>query len=69
MIELLTKGSIKKEPAPVDNIAKKRGKAKIKISSKREAAMQRIMDSYSKNLDVKISVIQALIPFIDNVGS
>ena len=47
---------------PIGNIAKRRGKAKIKISSKREAAMQRIMDSYSEDLDVKISVIQDLIP-------
>ncbi len=34
---------------PISNIAKKRDKAKIKISSKREAAMQRIMDSYSED--------------------
>jgi transposase-like protein len=47
---------------PIGNVAKRRGKAKIKISSKREAAMQRIMDSYSEDLDVKISVIQDLIP-------
>ena len=47
---------------PIGNIAKKRGKSKIKISRKREAAMQRIVDSYSEDLDVKISVIQDLIP-------
>jgi len=47
---------------PTDNVAKRRGKAKIKISSKREAAMQRIMDSYSEDFNVKISVIQDLIP-------
>ncbi len=47
---------------PIGNIAKKRGKAKIKISSKREAAMQRIMDSYSEDFDVKMTVIQELIP-------
>ena len=47
---------------PVGNIAKKRGKAKIKISDKREAAMRRIVDSYSEDPDVKISVIQDLIP-------
>ena len=47
---------------PIGNIAKKRGKAKIKISSKREAAMQRLMDSYSEDFDVRISVIQDLIP-------
>ncbi len=47
---------------PRNNVSKKRGKAKVKISDKREAAMQRIMDSYSEDLDVKISVIQELIP-------
>ncbi len=47
---------------PTDNVAKRRGKAKIKISSKREAVMQRIMDSYSEDFNVKISVIQDLIP-------
>ena len=47
---------------PIGNISKKRGKAKIKISSKREAAMQRLMDSYSEDFDVKMSVIQDLIP-------
>src|SRR3990167_4800792 len=47
---------------PIGNITKKRGKAKIKISSKREAAMQRIMDSYSEDFDVKMTVIQELIP-------
>jgi transposase-like protein len=47
---------------PIGNIAKKRGKAKIKISSKREAAMQRIVDSYSEDFNVKMAVIQDLIP-------
>jgi len=47
---------------PIGNIAKRRGKAKVKISSKREAAMQRIMDSYSEDINTKISVIQDLIP-------
>ena len=47
---------------PVGNIAKKRGKAKVKISSKREAAMQRIVDSYSEDFNVKMAVIQDLIP-------
>ena len=47
---------------PIGNVSKKRGKAKIKISSKREAAMQRLMDSYSEDFDVKMSVIQDLIP-------
>jgi hypothetical protein len=36
------------EPMPTDNVAKKRGKAKIKISEKRKAAMERIVDSYSR---------------------
>jgi len=47
---------------PIDNIAKKRGKAKVKISTKREAAMKKLMDSYSEDFDVKLSVIQELIP-------
>ncbi len=47
---------------PISNVAKRRGKAKIKISSKREAAMQRIVDSYSEDFDVKMDVIQELIP-------
>ena len=47
---------------PIGNIAKRRGKAKIKISAKREAAMQRLIDSYSEDFDVKMTVIQELIP-------
>ena len=47
---------------PIGNVSKKRGKAKVKISSKREATMQRLMDSYSEDFDVKMSVIQDLIP-------
>jgi putative transposase len=47
---------------PIGNVSKKRGKAKIKISSKREAAMHRIVDSYSEDFDVKMAVIQDLIP-------
>jgi len=47
---------------PIGNIAKRRGKAKIKISEKREAAMRRIVDSYSEDIDIKISIIQDLIP-------
>ena len=47
---------------PVGNIAKKRGKARINLNVKREAAMQRLMDSYSEDFDVKMSVIQDLIP-------
>ena len=47
---------------PSHNVTKKRGKSKIKISDKREAAMHKIMDSYSEDFDVKMSIIQELIP-------
>ena len=47
---------------PRNNVSKKRGRAKIKISDKREAAMRKIMDGHSEDFDVKISVIQELIP-------
>lgn len=47
---------------PINNVAKKRGKSKIKISDKRQAAMDKIIDSYSEDLDVKMAVIQELIP-------
>ncbi len=47
---------------PRNNVTKKRGKSKFKISDKREAAMKKIVDSYSEDFDVKMSVIQALIP-------
>ncbi len=47
---------------PTHNASKKRGKSKVKISDKREAAMQRIVDSYSENFDVKLAVIRELIP-------
>lgn len=47
---------------PRNNVTKKRGKSKIKISEKREAAMRKIVDSYSEDFDVKMSVIQELIP-------
>jgi len=50
------------EPMPSDNVTRKRGKSKIKISEKRKAAMERIVDSYSEDFDVKMSVIQELIP-------
>jgi transposase-like protein len=56
---LKTKGD---EPMPRYNVSKKRGKSKIKISEKREAAMRKIVDSYSEEFDVKMSVIQELIP-------
>ena len=47
---------------PKYNVSKKRGKSKVKISEKREAAMRKIMDSYSEDFDVKMSVIAELIP-------
>ena len=47
---------------PTDNVTKKRGKAKVKISDKREAAMQKIVDTYSEDFDIRMSVIQELIP-------
>ena len=47
---------------PTYNVAKKRGRAKNKISDKREATMRRITDGYSEDFDVKMSVIQELIP-------
>ena len=47
---------------PKYNVTKRRGKAKIKIEKKRQTAMNKIMDSYSEEFDVKMSVIQELIP-------
>ena len=47
---------------PMFKVAKRRGKSKIKISDKRKAVMDRILDGYSEDLDVKLSVIQELIP-------
>ena len=47
---------------PTCNVSKKRGKAKIKISDKRKAVMKRIVDNYSEEFDVKMAVIQELIP-------
>lgn len=44
------------------NVTKRRGRAKIKISDKRKAVMTRLMDSYSEDFNVKMSVIQDLIP-------
>ena len=46
---------------PMYNVAKRRGKAKIKMSTRREGAMRRLMDSYSEEFDVMMSVIQDLI--------
>ena len=47
---------------PELNVTKRRGKAKIKIADKRKGVMNKIMDSYSEDFDVKMSVIQELIP-------
>ncbi len=47
---------------PRYNVAKRRGKANIKIAEKRKAAMNKIVDSYSEEFDVKMAVIQELIP-------
>ena len=47
---------------PKFNITRRRGKSKIKIADKREAAMNKIADSYSEEFDVKMAVIQELIP-------
>jgi transposase-like protein len=47
---------------PMFNLARKRGKAKVKISEKRKAAMDRVVDAYSEDFNVKLSVIQELIP-------
>lgn len=47
---------------PEFNLAKKRGRAKTKISDKRKAVMDRVVDAYSEEFDIQISVIQELIP-------
>ncbi|MCD4779494.1 MAG: transposase, partial [Candidatus Omnitrophica bacterium] len=47
---------------PRFNLAKKRGKAKVKISDKRRAAMNKVVAAHSEEFDVKLSVIQELIP-------
>ena len=47
---------------PTFTVAKKRGKAKMKISEKRQAAMERLVDAYSEEVDVRMAVIQDLIP-------
>ena len=43
-------------------ITKSRGKAKIKVSKKRQAVMNKIFESYSEEQDTAIAVIQELIP-------
>jgi len=47
---------------PTFTVAKTRGKAKMKISEKRKAAMERLVDAYSEEVDVRLAVIQDLIP-------
>ena len=47
---------------PSHNVTKKRGKSKVKISDKRAAVMNKLVDSYSEEFDVKMAVIQELIP-------
>ena len=47
---------------PTGTVAKTRGKAKMKMSEKRKAAMERLVDAYSEDGDVRMSVIQDLIP-------
>lgn len=47
---------------PMFNLARKRGKAKVKIGDKRKAVMERIVDAYSEDFDIRLSVIQDLIP-------
>lgn len=47
---------------PRYTVAKRRGKAKVKIAGKREAAMKKLRDAYSEDFDVKMAVIQELIP-------
>jgi len=47
---------------PKFNVSKKRGKAKVKITDKRKAVMDRLVEAHSEEFDVRISVIQELIP-------
>ncbi len=44
------------------NLSKKRGKAKTKVAEKRKQLMNKMLDSRSEELDVKIAIIQELIP-------
>ena len=44
------------------NVSKRRGQAKVKIERKRKAAMEKILQSCSEDPDVKMAVIQELIP-------
>lgn len=47
---------------PKFNVPKSRGKARTKITDKRESAMKRIVDAHSEESDIRLSVIQELIP-------
>ena len=47
---------------PKSNVTKRRGKSKIKIADKRKAAMSKIIDTFSEDLDIRMKVIQELIP-------
>lgn len=47
---------------PNYNVTKSRGKAKIKVSKKRQGVMNKILESYSEEQDTTIAVIQELIP-------
>jgi transposase-like protein len=47
---------------PKFNVTKKRGKAKVKIEDKRGRAMEKIVEAYSEESDIRLSVIQELIP-------
>ena len=47
---------------PMNNVTKKRGKSKVKISDKRKAFMNKLVESYSEDFDIKMAVIQELIP-------
>jgi len=44
------------------SVTKRRGKAKIKVEEKRKAVMNKIADSYSEEINLKMAVIQELIP-------
>ena len=44
------------------NVTKKRGKSKVKISNKRKEVMDQIIGAHSEEFDVRMSVIQELIP-------
>ena len=47
---------------PKSTLTKKRVKSKVKISDKRKAVMKQIADSYSEEFDIKMTIIQELIP-------